>query len=260
MPELPDLQVYGRNLHKQVKGKVVKSATVSRAKKLNVSVKELKKAIEKQTIEAVRREGKELHMEFENGNVLALHLMLSGKLELSEKNREHKYPIIELEFEDDTGLVLSDPRGFARPALNPDPSGAPDALSGEVSPRFLKEKLSGKRTSIKNFLLDQHMIRGIGNVYADEILWHARISPFSVCNKIPEEKIRELSGSIKEVLRHAEKEISKRNPGTISGGKVDFLSVHHSGKKKSPDGSAIRTKKTSGSRKTYYTDKQELFK
>ncbi len=68
---------------------------------------------------------------------------------------------------------------MATPTLNPAPSAAPDALSEEVNFEFLKTLLSTKKGSIKNILLDQKLIRGIGNAYADEILWDARISPFS---------------------------------------------------------------------------------
>lgn len=78
------------------------------------------------------------------------------------------------------------------------------------------------RTNIKNLLLDQKVIRGIGNAYADEILWHARISPLSVCNKIPDEKIKAIAKSIKTVLHKAIKHICKSHPQIISGEVRDF--------------------------------------
>jgi formamidopyrimidine-DNA glycosylase len=82
--------------------------------------------------------------------------------------------------------------------------------------------------------MDQHVIRGIGNAYADEILWDAGISPFSISNKIPGKKIDALVKSIKSVLKEAEKEIVKRDPGIISGEVRDFLKIHNAKKTHSP--------------------------
>ena len=123
---------------------------------------------------------------------------------------------------------------------------------------FLKEKLSKKRTNIKTFLLDQKNIRGIGNAYADEILWEAGISPFSDCNKIPDAKIKELTKTIKSVLEDAIKQIKKTHPDIISGEVRDFLKIHNSKKEESPTGGKILNT-TINSRITYYSEEQELF-
>lgn len=258
MPELPDLQVFSHNLQQQLKGKVVKKIAAPKTKKLNVSVSQLKKAIEGQSVREIRREGKELHIQFGNGHVLGLHLMLNGDLHLFEGKNPHKHTIIELQFDDDTGLALTDFRYMARPTLDPDIPSAPDALDKQVNARFLKERLSAKKGSIKNWLLDQDAIRGIGNAYADEILWDARISPFSSCQAIPPAKVTALAKSVKKVLKHAEKLIRKEHPDIISGEIRDFLLIHHPKKKKSPTGAAIQVK-TTGGRKTYFTDEQELY-
>ncbi|MEP6595131.1 MAG: DNA-formamidopyrimidine glycosylase family protein [Ginsengibacter sp.] len=72
MPELPDLQVFSRNLNKMLAGKTLQKVSVPVDKKLNVSTEELRSSIEKQKLDEVYREGKELHFKFSNGNVLAL--------------------------------------------------------------------------------------------------------------------------------------------------------------------------------------------
>jgi formamidopyrimidine-DNA glycosylase len=138
------------------------------------------------------------------------------------------------------------------------PECAIDALSIELNEAFLQEKLQTK-AAIKNVLLDQHVIRGIGNAYADEILWDARISPFSNSNKIPAAKVKALAKSIHKVLQNAEKQIRKTHPDIISGEIRDFLLIHNSNKSHSPTGAVIHNK-TVGGRKTYYTDEQELYK
>jgi formamidopyrimidine-DNA glycosylase len=259
MPELPDLQVFSHNLNKTLSGKTVKEVKVPESKKLNVSVKELKSVLEDQKVKEIFREGKELYFKFSKGDILAMHLMLHGKLYLFNGSNEHKYTILELIFSDDTGLALTDFQGQATPSLNPVMKDAKDALSDEADADYLKERMSKTRTAIKNLLLDQHVIRGIGNAYADEILWDAKISPMSASNKIPPQKIKDLSRSIKKVLKDAEKQIIKTHPDIISGEVRDFLNIHNSRKKHSPTGAAIHFT-TANSRKTYYTDEQELYK
>jgi formamidopyrimidine-DNA glycosylase len=257
MPELPDLQVFSRNLTKAFVGKTLKQIKVPVTKKLNTTLPKLKGALEEQKLTAVTRAGKELHFEFKNGNILALHLMLRGKLYAFEETNKEKYTIVELHFSDGTGLAMTDFQGQATPTLNPEEREAPDALSLTLT--FLKEQLGKSKAVIKNVLLDQHVIRGIGNAYADEILWDAGISPFSVSNKIPEDKMKDLHQSIKDVLQKAEKSILKTHPGIIAGEVRDFLLIHNSKKEKSPTGASIEVK-AAGARKTYYTNEQVLYK
>ena len=258
MPELPDLQVFSRNLNKELSGKKLEKVTVVNKSKLKGTEKELKTSLENQKLKKVYREGKELRFEFSNGNILGLHLMLNGNMYLFEKTNEHKNTIIELLFDNNKGLAMTDYQGMAAPTLNPEEKTSPDALSDELDFKFLKERLSNTRTTIKNLLLDQKVIRGIGNAYADEILWDARISPFSVCNKLPDAKIKTLAKSIKTVLQNAEKQILESHPDIISGEIRSFLDIHNSKKKHSPSGAAIQ-QKIIGGRRTYYTNEQELF-
>ena len=259
MPELPDLQVFSHNLTKILKGKELKKITIVYTKKIKVPQKEFKNKLEKQSVRKVYREGKELRFEFSNGNILGMHLMLKGQLYLYEKKNEHKRTIAELLFTDGIGLALDDYQGQATITLNPEISKTPDALSKETNLAFFKRELATTGTTIKNFLLDQHKLRGIGNAYADEILWDARISPFSVCRKIPEEKIKQLVKSIKKILKWAEKQVNKFAPGTITGESREFLPIHNSKNRRSPNGAPILTDQAGG-RKTYYTKEQKLYK
>src|SRR5688500_9857342 len=259
MPELPDLQVFSRNLTKTFVGKTLEQIKVPVSKRLNVSIPKLKSTLEGQKLTAINRVGKELYFEFKDGNILALHLMLRGKLYAFEETNEEKYTIIELHFSDGSGLVMTDFQGQATPTLNPEERDAPDALSKKMTLNFLKEQLAKSKAVIKNLLLDQHVIRGVGNAYADEILWDAGISPFSISNKIPVTAVKALAKSIKKVLRQAEKSIIKSHPDIISGEIRDFMLIHNSKKEKSPTGALIEVKSV-GARKTYFTNEQKLFK
>ena len=259
MPELPDLSVFAKNLGKVLTGSTVKKVVAINKSKLKMSVSRLKKEIEGSKLKKVYREGKELHLEFSNGNILGMHLMLKGNLYLIEEKNDKKSTIAEMHFDNDKILVLTDYQGAANIALNPIVKDSPDALSGDADSKFLKEQLGKKRTNIKTFLLDQNVIRGIGNAYADEILWKSKIHPESVCNKIPNDKIKTLAKNIKSVLKEAEKQILKINPDIISGEERSFLKIHNSRKKESPTGAKIQNKMLN-SRTTYFTSEQELYK
>src|SRR5689334_18061181 len=167
MPELPDLQVFSSNLDKALKGKKVKKITVPVAKKLNVSTAALKKKLEGQSIKRIYREGKELMIEFTT-DTLSLHLMLHGNLYYFDDTNTNKHTIIEFLFADGKGLALTDWQKAATITLNPEPKEAPDALSPDITFSFMKDVLQSK-TTVKARLMDQKVIRGIGNAYADEI-------------------------------------------------------------------------------------------
>jgi len=192
MPELPDLQIFSRNLTRALKGREVEKVTCQ-SKKLNVPSKELQDNLEGAALEKVERVGKELHFIFNNKHVLGLHLMLHGQLTLS-KEEQPKSLIISLKFDDGNILSLTDFQAAATPTLDPKENNTPDAL--EIDAEYLQEKLSKTRTPVKTVLMDQKIVRGIGNAYADEILWDARLSPFSASNKIPADKVNVLAKSI----------------------------------------------------------------
>ena len=259
MPELPDLQVFSKNLARVLKGKKVSAVALRNRKKANVSEKDFNRHLAGQSVEKIYREGKEIHIKFKNKTVLGLHMMLRGQLSFFEGTNDKRFSVIEIHFQDGTGLAMSDYQGQATPTLNPVPRNSPDALSKEVNFKFLKARFEKSKAAVKNLLLDQDFVRGIGNAYADEILWTARISPFSLSNQIPDERIKALPKAIRSVLTSAEKKILKSNPDIIGGEVRDFLKIHNSKKEKSPGGAKI-LHKVVGARKTYYTSEQLLFK
>jgi formamidopyrimidine-DNA glycosylase len=259
MPELPDLEVFSKNLNKRFRGKTLERLEIVNQKKLKTSVKEFRKSLEGEQLKQVYREGKELRFEFTNKNKLGLHLMLHGDLKPFDAEADLKHTIFEFHFAGGGGLAVTDWQGMANISLNPEEKASPDALSEELNEAFLIARLSKTRTNIKNLLMDQKAIRGIGNAYADEILYAARIHPLSICKKIPPEAIKKLARSIKKVLREAVKEIERKEPDLISGEVRDFLPIHNHKSKQSPGGAPIR-KTEVNKRVTYYTDEQELYR
>src|SRR6476620_9537295 len=256
MPELPDIEVFTRNLKKMFGGKTMSKIKIVNNKNIKDSQKELSKALEGHKLKDVYRSGKEMRFLFSNGKVLGLHLMLTGDLIPFEEKNERKSTKVEFYFEGGNNLALTDRFKNAFIKLDTEDKEGIDALDPKLNFSFLKKALN-RKAAIKDLLLDQNVIRGIGNGYSDEILWQTRISPFSKANAIPDEKIKELTKTIKKVLKNATNKIYKHHPGLINGEVKDFLEIHTKKKEKSPTGAKIKIVER-GMMKTYYTDEQVL--
>jgi formamidopyrimidine-DNA glycosylase len=256
MPEIPDLNIFSRNLAKRLIGKTLTAITILIPRKLKVPETDLKKAFEGQKLSAITREGKELHFTFENGHVLGLHLMLHGTMYWYEGKNENRFTIAELMFSDGNGLAIIDWQKAVILTLDPKPTKVPDAMN--MPDGYLISALKKNSHPIKTVLTDGKIVRGIGNAYVDEILYAAKISPFSKADKIPENKIEVLVEAVKTVLTDAENHISKIFPDTITEKERDFLKVHLPRHEQTPAGETI-LKAEIDSRKTYYTKVQELF-
>jgi len=259
MPELPDLQVFSRNLSKTFKSKKLTGIAVLVKGKTKASERELNGELSGKKLRNVARAGKQLCFDFGKDAQLFMHLMLHGKLVIGPTGEQPpKHTLAALDFGENV-LYLTDFQKAAHLLLNPPAGEGLDALSQELTDKWLIEKLAGSRAKIKSLLMDQKVIAGIGNAYADEILWQARINPESTAGKIPASVVKKLRKAIENVLTSAEKEIAKAQPEIISGEIRDFLKIHNAKKETSPGGAKILTT-TVGGRKSYYTDEQEMYR
>ncbi|SEO08872.1 formamidopyrimidine-DNA glycosylase [Mucilaginibacter gossypiicola] len=256
MPEIPDLNIFSRNLAKRLEGKKLSLITILINRQLKVSEAVLKETLEDQTLTAIKRIGKELKFEFQNGHVLVIHLMLHGTMYWYEGKNENRFTIAEMLFADGTGLAITDWQKAVMLKLDPEPVAVPDAL--DIQPDYLKKALKNTSRNIKTVLTEGKTVQGIGNAYVDEILYAAKISPFSAADKIPEDRIEVLFKAIGTVLTDAENHISQNFPDTITEKERDFLKVHRPKQKLTLAGEEI-LKAEIDKRKTYYTAEQELF-
>jgi len=255
MPELPDLAVMAKHLAAKLVNHTVEGLTLHVDRKNNVPEKEMQDALVGHKVKSIYREGKELRLAV-GDSLLGLHLMLHGEIRLVGKGEEVKFPILQLDFLTQS-LFLTDWQKSATPTLNPEPSEVPDALDFE--PAYLKGVLAKKKSDVKSVLLDQKIIRGIGNTYADEIFYHAGISPLSIANAIPAKEVDKLIHSINHVLVAEIENISIKDPERITGENKDFLKIHLPKTKSTAKGEEILIDKK-GSRRTYYTANQTLYK
>ena len=260
MPELPDLQVFSKNLMKRTAHRKIVSADVFNVSRLNVDGETVRTKLLGMEITDIVRDGKELYFQLENSVVFSVHLMLSGRFQICAPGEVSgiPYKILSIGF-DEEALVLSDFQGMCKVTFNPAAANAPDALGEAFTMAYLQNAVRrNQRKNIKAFLIDQSIVRGIGNAYADEILWKANISPKSTAGKIPEDRLAALYTAISDVLEDAIANIERISPDIISGEERSFLRVHNSRKKYTDEGDRILVEKIVG-KTTYYTERQQLF-
>ena len=182
--------------------------------------------------------------------------MLHGTMYWYENENTNRFTIAELLFADGTGLAVTDWQKAVILTLDPKSNGAPDAM--DLPAGYLKAALSKLSKPIKTVLTDGKTVQGIGNAYVDEILYAAKISPFSKANKIPEAHIEVLTQAINNVLTDAENHIRGNFPDTITEKERDFLQVHRPKQTLTLNGEVI-LKAELDKRKTYYVETQQLF-
>lgn len=207
MPELPDVEVFRRYLkrtalHHRVVGVSVRDRTV-----LDVSPRTLARRLSGHRLDRARRHGKFLLVELDDGGVLVLHFGMTGFLErFKESPPEHARVILDLD--DGSHLAYDDQRMFGEIDLADDADRyiekrhlGPDALS--LDREAFVELLRRQRGTIKSALMNQHHMAGIGNIYSDEILFHARLHPETPVRRLDDDELRALHRELRRVVQGA---------------------------------------------------------
>jgi len=266
MPELPDLEVYRDNIFKKLTSKRLVGLKVF-SMKITMPESILIDQLNGRELLAINRYGKELFFDFADDRVISAHLMLNGKISIipnadTKAIDKIKGKVFTLAFENESLIFRDSGRIGAAIKYKPLPSKVPDALGDDFTlKRFLQfaKRKSNEIENIKTFLIDQKVVKGIGNAYADEMLWLARISPKSIVSKVPKEEMTVLYHAIGTVLRDAIDSIKAISPDIISGEERSFLKVHSKTKDKTETGYPIIVE-TVDTKITYYTEEQILFR
>jgi formamidopyrimidine-DNA glycosylase len=208
VPELPEVETVRRGLASRLVGRRVDGVDFRPAKRLRGTGGLPLEGLEGQTVTAVRRHGKYLLVDLD-GALLLAHLGMTGKLlfaEPGEAERPHTHLVLHLD--DDTELRFSDPRRFGTLKLYPKDAVVPelahygpDALAPAFSKAHLAAALKGSGSPLKLFLLDQRKVAGVGNIYACEALWRAKLSPVRKARTVPAAKVPELWRHLRDTLR-----------------------------------------------------------
>ncbi|NNG12650.1 MAG: bifunctional DNA-formamidopyrimidine glycosylase/DNA-(apurinic or apyrimidinic site) lyase [Halobacteria archaeon] len=208
MPELPEVETTRRGIAPHITGKTVARVLVREPRLRWPVPRRLAREIAGQTITAVSRRGKYLLLATDAGTAI-LHLGMSGSLRVVDADTPAgKHDHVDIVFDDNRALRLTDPRRFGALLwtrrtpeqhrllrdLGPEPLG--EAFTGA----YLYALSRGRRVAIKNFIMNSHIVVGIGNIYANEALYMAGIHPGRATGRISKRKYELLVEVIREVL------------------------------------------------------------
>ncbi|OCQ20289.1 DNA-formamidopyrimidine glycosylase [Pseudoalteromonas luteoviolacea] len=209
MPELPEVEVSRQGIEPHIKQKVVTEVRIHNGS-LRWPVPDDVQLLSGEKIDAVHRRAKYLLLESKVGSAI-LHLGMSGNLRVVEKSEPlKKHDHVELIFDNGLSLRLNDPRRFGAFLWQaPDEQHAvfaklgPEPLTDDFDAKHLYERSRGKKVAVKQFIMDNHVVVGVGNIYANESLFKAGIHPKREAGKISLARYQKLTPIIKDTLASA---------------------------------------------------------
>ncbi len=245
MPELPEVETVRRGLSELIIGKTVHTETHDTAKGFPNAPDDVSRFLVGATITDVRRRAKVLMIDLSTKYSLIIHLKMTGQLVFVGETRfgaghpndslvnelPDKSTRVTLTFTDETKLFFNDQRKFGWMRLMPTVEipnidfmqrVGPEPLSDNFTPKEFMQRFARRgKTNIKAALLDQSVVAGIGNIYADESLWGAKIHPKRLVNTITEQEFELLFHEMREVM----------NLAVEKGGSSNHTYVNAEGKK-----------------------------
>lgn len=271
MPELPEVQTIVNDLRKEISGEKITGFWTDWKKSIKgCQLAEFKAKLNGEKIIAIERIGKNILLRLTHQKILLVHLRMTGKLlftrrvpNITSKTDRHTHSILLLN--KNKQLEFNDIRKFGTLEII-----STDTLAEKMqkiginplSPAFTLKKLnlsllSKKNKAIKTLLMNQDVISGIGNIYASEILFAAKIAPQRSIGSLTAEEIAELFKNIKTILKKAVKLRGTsfsdyRDTKNKKGGFQEILKVYGKTGKKCPACGTIIEKITMGQRSTFY--------
>lgn len=263
MPELPEVETVKGVVNPQITGRTILSVTVNHPQVIAApEMEEFCRKLNGQQITGMQRRGKFLTILTENCRV-TLHLRMTGSLLVTPvdyKMAKHTHVIMRL----DNGMEIRfiDSRRFGRFwLLDADEEDTitgirklgPEPFDDVLTARYLQEKFAGKKKAVKECLLDQSIIAGIGNIYADEILFRAGIHPQSQAGSLSLEELAKLAEVVPQTLSYYIEKNQISPEDYLAGGGWDYrntpyLRIYGHGGEPCPACGMILEKKVIGGR------------
>lgn len=211
MPELPEVETTCRGIAPHIEGKIIRHVIV-RQPKLRWPVPEsLAQALTGQCIQSVSRRAKYLLLAAHSGTVL-LHLGMSGSLRIQSADQAvGKHDHVDFVFDDGTVLRFNDPRRFGAVLWTTQPVAehplikdlGPEPLLADFNGELLYALSRNRKVAVKSFIMDSHIVVGVGNIYANEALFMSGILPTRHAGKVSLARYQKLAECIAVVLRQA---------------------------------------------------------
>ena len=270
MPELPEVETVKETLKKQVLNRIITNVNIYYENVIEYPTSsEFKEKIINQKINDIKRRGKWLIFELDDYYLLS-HLRMEGRYFLRKKEDEIlKHEHISFLLDNNLELRYLDTRKFGRMHLikkdelltrKPISELGLEPWDKNLTHTYLKEKYKSKKLPIKTVILDQRIIVGIGNIYADEILFLSKISPFKRCNELNDTELNQIIINTKLVLEKAIKAggttiRTYESSEGVHGRFQQELLIHGKEKEKCINCNEIILKTRIGGRGTYYCPK-----
>src|SRR5215208_2782055 len=209
MPELPEVEAALEVLRARARGRtIVRMRVLHPALRRRLNPKQLR-ALVGARIARVERRGKHQLLHLEDGRILHAHFRMNGDWTLVETGTAlPRFARAVLDFDDGSSLVFVDSRALGTIDVHPagvelDLGLGPDAADPDWTAAQLSTALAPRRGPIKPALLDQRLVAGLGNIYAAESLWRARINPHTPCKALTRQQVTKLRKAIDAVLVRA---------------------------------------------------------
>lgn len=214
MPELPEVEATRRALESEIEQQRVSTVSVRHPRTVRRQDRpvDFTDRLVGRTVERLGRHGKFLLTQLDAELTWVTHLGMSGRIQMADPGEEEAtHTRVVVTFEGGRELRFVDPRtfGFMVVWTDEELEGStlsrlgPDAFTGLPTARELAERLAGRSALIKPLLLDQSIVAGVGNIYADESLHRARISPLRPAGELSTEEVGRLRAGIEETLAAA---------------------------------------------------------
>ena len=223
MPELPEVEIVKRSLKNKVNYKKIKKIIINNRNLRFKIEKNFENLLQGRSITGVSRFSKYIILSLDNDLYCLIHLGMTGTLHLIQQRKKitnlsfyhsktlpKKHNHVKIIFSNFT-IIYNDPRrfGFFKLLKNENElkkyfqRSGPEAISSKFNLKYIKFKFLNKNKNIKNFLLDQNFVSGIGNIYANEILFSCKINPFNIARNITYKEINNLVKYSKLILNLA---------------------------------------------------------
>ena len=208
MPELPEAETIARGLNRLLPGRTTRRVSVLREDVVAGSAEEFAAAVEGRRFGATGRRGKNVVLPLDDSSRLVVNLGMTGRLLPSRAESSH--PAVLFHLEGGGSLVYDDARRFGRLAVLAASAWrrwshglGPEPLARSFTGRRLHGILARSQSPVRNLLLDQKRIAGVGNIYAVEALWAARVHPRTPANAVSPASAAVLHRALRKVLREA---------------------------------------------------------